>query len=216
MNAVMPIRSVTQDKLSPVRAARRERLLGAAEALFVAQGFRATSIEGIADAAGMSKVTLYGYFRDKETVFVAVAERIADALEEAVQTALMADMPFPAPLAMALTAKHQIVQTRVQRSTFASELFQAKTAHVARRFAALMDLPEAQSSIVPVIVGEARRAVALSRALEERGYLVGAIRPPTVPLGTSRLRVTFSAAHRDEDVEGLAVAMRDVLREESP
>ena len=65
-------------------------------------------------------------------------------------------------------------------------------------------------------LGEARRAVALSRRLEERGYLVGAIRPPTVPLGTSRLRVTFSAAHRDEDVEALAAAMRDVLREESP
>ena len=69
---------------------------------------------------------------------------------------------------------------------------------------------------MPVIVGEARRAVALSRALEERGYLVGAIRPPTVPPGTSRLRVTFSAAHRDEDVEGLAAAMRDVLGEENP
>ncbi|WP_298194487.1 TetR/AcrR family transcriptional regulator [Novosphingobium sp.] len=133
----MPIRSITQGELSPVRAARRERLLDAAEALFVAQGFRATSIEGIAEAAGMSKVTLYGYFRDKEAVFAAVAERIADAMEEAVKAALAADAPFPAPLAMALTAKHRIVQARVQRSAFASELLQAKAAHVARRFAAL-------------------------------------------------------------------------------
>lgn len=135
----MLIRSITQDKLSPVRAARRERLLDAAEALFVAQGFRATSIEGIAEAAGMSKVTLYGYFRDKEAVFAAVAERIADAMEQAVEAALAADAPFPAPLAMALIAKHSLVQTRVQRSAFAGELFQAKAVHVAQRFAALDD-----------------------------------------------------------------------------
>ncbi len=140
MNVSMPIRSFKQVELSPVRAARRERLLDAAEALFVTQGFRATSIEGIAEAAGMSKVTVYGYFNDKEAVFVAVAARIADTLEEAVQMALAADAPFPAPLAMALTAKHRIVHQRVQRSAFASELFQAKAAHVARRFAALDDM----------------------------------------------------------------------------
>lgn len=133
----MPERSVLQAELTPVRAARRERLLDAAETLFVAQGFRATSIEGIAEAAGMSKVTLYGYFRDKEAVFVAVAERIADELEAAVETALAIEAPFPAPLAAALIAKHRIVLERVQGSAFASELFQAKTAHVARRFKAL-------------------------------------------------------------------------------
>lgn len=135
----MHIRSIKQPKLSPVRAARRERLLDAAEALFVSHGFRATSIEGIAEAAGMSKVTLYGYFRDKEAVFAAVAERIADAMEAAVEAALAADAPFPAPLAMALIAKHSLVQTRVQRSAFAGELFQAKAVHVAQRFAALDD-----------------------------------------------------------------------------
>lgn len=137
MNAFMPNRSDTQANLSPTRAARRERLLDAAEMLFVNQGFRATSIEGIAEAAGMSKVTLYGYFRDKEAVFIAVAERIADTMEGAVHTALAADAPFPALLAAALVAKHRIVLERVQRSAFASELFQAKAAHVVRRFAAL-------------------------------------------------------------------------------
>ncbi|WP_170233769.1 TetR/AcrR family transcriptional regulator [Novosphingobium sediminis] len=133
----MLIRSVMQGALSPVRAARRERLLDAAETLFVWQGFRATSIEGIAEAAGMSKVTLYGYFRDKEAVFIAVAERIADTMASAVEAALEGETPFPAPLAAALIAKHRIVLDRVQRSAFASELFEAKAAHVTRRFKAL-------------------------------------------------------------------------------
>ena len=86
----------------------------------------------------------------------------------------------------------------------------------ARRFCALLGLPQAQSAIVPIIVGEAGRAVAISRALEAKGFLVGAIRPPTVPPGTSRLRVTFSAEHPDEDVERLADAVRVALAEAAP
>lgn len=123
--------------LTPVRAARRERLLDAAEALFVAQGFRATAIEVIAEAAGMSKVTVYGYFRDKDAVFVAVAERLAARMELAVRNALDGSAPFPGNVAEALAAKHLIVLERVQGSPFAGELFQAKAVHVAKRFAAL-------------------------------------------------------------------------------
>ena len=66
---------------------------------------------------------------------------------------------------------------------------------------------------MPVIVGDSQRAVALSQKLEAQGFLVGAIRPPTVPLGTSRLRVTFSAAHDDKDIHALATALRAALAE---
>ena len=51
----------------------------------------------------------------------------------------------------------------------------------------------------------------LLTALLDRGYLVTAIRPPTVPPGTSRLRITFSAAHQDSDVQCLVAALSDVL-----
>ena len=80
----------------------------------------------------------------------------------------------------------------------------ARPLQLARRFAQAVGLPPAESSIVPVIVGEAERALALSRALEAEGFLVVAIRPPTVPPGRARLRITFSAAHADADVERLA------------
>jgi 8-amino-7-oxononanoate synthase len=63
-----------------------------------------------------------------------------------------------------------------------------------------------------VQVGAADAAVEASRRLLERGYYVAAIRPPTVPAGTSRLRVALSAAHRDADVEGLVAALADILR----
>jgi 8-amino-7-oxononanoate synthase len=70
----------------------------------------------------------------------------------------------------------------------------------------------AVSTIVPVIVGEAARALAVSKALEQQGYLVSAIRPPTVPAGTARLRVTFSAAHEEAQVDGLLAALAQALK----
>ena len=61
------------------------------------------------------------------------------------------------------------------------------------------------------MVGDAARAVEASRRLRELGFLVVAIRPPTVPEGSSRLRVAFSAAHTETDVARLAAAMPAIL-----
>ncbi|MBC8649102.1 8-amino-7-oxononanoate synthase [Pseudomonas sp. MTM4] len=70
----------------------------------------------------------------------------------------------------------------------------------------LMDSP---TPIQPILVGSSERALALSAALKARGILVGAIRPPTVPVGSARLRVTFSALHSEAHVERLL----DILAE---
>jgi 8-amino-7-oxononanoate synthase len=67
-------------------------------------------------------------------------------------------------------------------------------------------LPSA-TPIQPLVVGESRAALDLSAALEERGILVPAIRPPTVPAGSARLRITFSAAHEPGDVDRLLEAL---------
>jgi len=68
------------------------------------------------------------------------------------------------------------------------------------------------STIVPVILGEAARALAVSKALENKGFLVSAIRAPTVPAGTARLRVTFSAAHEEAQVDALLAALAQALQ----
>jgi len=78
----------------------------------------------------------------------------------------------------------------------------------ARRFTAALNLPEAQSAIVPILLGAAETALAASAALETQGLLVAPIRPPTVPEGTARLRVAFAAGHPDEAVDRLAEAVR--------
>jgi 8-amino-7-oxononanoate synthase len=64
--------------------------------------------------------------------------------------------------------------------------------------------------IQPIVAGSARRALAWSRFLEERGILVSAIRPPTVPEGSARLRITLSAAHGDSDLERLLTALAEL------
>jgi 8-amino-7-oxononanoate synthase len=81
----------------------------------------------------------------------------------------------------------------------------------ARAFTAALGLPPAQSAIVPVVLGEAAAALEASRRLREQGFLVAPIRPPTVPEGTARLRIAFSAAHPDEAVTRLAEAVRPLL-----
>jgi 8-amino-7-oxononanoate synthase len=82
---------------------------------------------------------------------------------------------------------------------------------LAREFTGALGLPAAASPIVSVVIGSAERALAASDALRRAGFLVAAIRPPTVPVGTSRLRVTFSAEHSHEQVAALATAVRRVL-----
>jgi 8-amino-7-oxononanoate synthase len=69
-------------------------------------------------------------------------------------------------------------------------------------------LPSA-TPIQPILIGESGAALKLSAALESRGILVPAIRPPTVPAGTARLRVTFSALHEFADVDRLLEALAE-------
>jgi 8-amino-7-oxononanoate synthase len=79
----------------------------------------------------------------------------------------------------------------------------------AKAFARAASLPEPASPIVPVVLGEAEAALAASRLLEDHGFLVTAIRPPTVAAGTARLRLTFTAQHPDAEIERLAQIVRD-------
>jgi len=87
---------------------------------------------------------------------------------------------------------------------------------LARRFRALahaagLPLTDSMTPIQPILLGSADIALDASRRLLERGLFVAAIRPPTVPAGTSRLRVALSAAHRDSDVEKLVASLVEVV-----
>ena len=78
-----------------------------------------------------------------------------------------------------------------------------------------LDCGASTTQIVPLIVGDDEAAMALSRSLEEEGFLAVAIRPPTVPEGMSRLRFALSAAHEEEDLARLAAAVIRLAARES-
>lgn len=78
---------------------------------------------------------------------------------------------------------------------------------LAQRLGSELGVP-VSSPIVPLIIGPEAAAVGASMALLQRGFHVPAIRPPTVPPGTSRLRVSLSAAHSEQDLLELLAALR--------
>ena len=73
-----------------------------------------------------------------------------------------------------------------------------------------------ETPIQPLVMGENDEALRVSEALRERGILVPAIRPPTVPQGTARLRISLSASHSEQDVARLAAALRELEKETKP
>jgi 8-amino-7-oxononanoate synthase len=90
-------------------------------------------------------------------------------------------------------------------------VYAARPLAKARAFTRNAGLPEPESPIVPVILGTAEAAIEAAQLLEEHGFLVAAIRPPTVPRGTARLRLTFTAQHPDDEVERLAEVVRTCI-----
>ncbi|MBS0277774.1 MAG: 8-amino-7-oxononanoate synthase [Proteobacteria bacterium] len=79
----------------------------------------------------------------------------------------------------------------------------------AQAFTRALNLPLAQSPIVPVILNDEMRALEAQQLLEREGFLVTAIRPPTVPKGTARLRLAFTAAHPEAEIARLASVIRE-------
>jgi 8-amino-7-oxononanoate synthase len=89
--------------------------------------------------------------------------------------------------------------------------YAARPVQKAKAFTKAAGLPEAQSPIVPVIIGEEETTLAASRLLADEGYLAAAIRPPSVPAGTARLRLTFTAQHPDDQIARLADLVRNKI-----
>lgn len=135
--------------------------------------------------------------------FVAGSETLIEYLIQRARTWVFSTAPPPA-LAAAARASLKIVRNDPEpRQRLFDNVGRFREGAIA------MGLPisESVTPIQPLILGDPQRAVALSRFLFERGYMVTAIRPPTVPLGTSRLRITLSAAHTNEQIDGLITAL---------
>ena len=133
--------------------------------------------------------------------FVAGPRRYVDLLRNRARPFIFTTAPTPADVAAALAA------VRVVRSAEGRDLVARLRRHVDRV------RPGHPTPIVPVVLGDEAAALAAAEDLLAAGLLVPAIRPPTVPVGTSRLRVALSAAHTDDHVVRLVAALATLGRD---
>jgi 8-amino-7-oxononanoate synthase len=127
--------------------------------------------------------------------FVAGPQRYVDLLRNRARPFIFTTAPTPADVAAALAA------VRIVRSAEGDALVARLRRHVDRL------RPDHPTPIVPLVLGAETTAMAAAADLLDRGLLVPAIRPPTVPVGTSRLRVALSAAHSDGQLDRLVAAL---------
>jgi len=160
---------------------------------------------GSAEAAGLAAESVpvlmatLGKALGTAGAFVAGSELLIESLIQHSRNYTYTTALPPAVAAASLEAL-ALVREEPQRRHYLTQLISRF-----RRGAQQLDLPlmASRSAIQPLLVGDAGRAVGLSERLRQRGFLIGAIRPPTVPAGTSRLRITLSAAHTEEQVDRL-------------
>jgi len=141
--------------------------------------------------------------------FVAGSEPLIETLVQQARSYVYTTA-LPPALAVAIQASLELVRSEDWRR----ERLQALVARFRRGAADLgIALGDSPTPIQPLLLGSARRALAVSEALRRQGIWVPAIRPPTVPEGTARLRITFSAAHGEDQVDRLLEALAVALRE---
>jgi 8-amino-7-oxononanoate synthase len=136
--------------------------------------------------------------------YLCASRRVVDFMRTRARTFIYST-GLPPPVVAAAIAALDIIETE--------PAYVARPLRKARLFTRALNLPEAQSAIVPVIVGETEAALQASELLREEGFLLVAIRPPTVPAGTARLRFAFTAQHPEAEIERLAdIVRRRVIR----
>ena len=76
-----------------------------------------------------------------------------------------------------------------------------------------LSLMPSETAIQPLVLGEDDKVLAVAEQLQQQGFLVGAIRPPTVPEGSARLRITLNAGHTTKSIDELLAALQSALAE---
>ncbi|WP_337159212.1 8-amino-7-oxononanoate synthase [Pseudomonas putida] len=137
--------------------------------------------------------------------FVAGSEELIEALVQFARPYIYTTSQPPA-LACATLKSLELLRRETWRREHLAALIRQFREGTEQIGLALMDSPTA---IQPILIGDSARALQLSRMLRERGLLVTAIRPPTVPAGSARLRVTLSAAHSEAQVQLLLNALAE-------
>lgn len=135
--------------------------------------------------------------------FVAGSRQLIDWLANRARTYVFSTAPPPATCAAALAALDIVREEPARRK----RVLEAASSLRARLSTAGLNVGPSVSQILPVMLGDERRTLAAAERLREHGLWVPAIRPPTVPAGQSRLRISLTAGHTDEMLDALVNAL---------
>jgi len=162
-------------------------------------GAGSTEAAGLDSSAAPILMATLGKALGTSGAFVAGSELLIESLIQQARTYIYTTALPPAIAAASLESLRLLHEESWRREHLASLITRF------RRGAQQLDLPlmPSQSAIQPLLAGDAARALSISEKLRQQGLLIGAIRPPTVPAGTSRLRITLSAAHSEAQVDQL-------------
>lgn len=135
--------------------------------------------------------------------FIAADELVIDTLNQQARSFIYTTAPPPAIAAASLKALAIIKNEPERRQQLQARIQQFRDG--ARQLG--LQLMDSFTAIQPILIGDDKRALAIGWQLEEKGFLVGVIRPPTVPKNTARLRITLSANHSEAQVTQLLSAL---------
>jgi len=139
--------------------------------------------------------------------FVAGDEELIEMLIQAARSYVYTTA-LPPAVAQALCTSLHVLQQEPWRREHLQALIQYFRAGAAELG---LHLPHSTTAIQPIMIGDAQQAVRVSEQLYAKGIFITAIRPPTVPIGSARLRVTFSCDHQFSHVDRLLTALKEVL-----
>jgi 8-amino-7-oxononanoate synthase len=133
--------------------------------------------------------------------YVAGDKNLIDYLRNFAKTAIYSTALPPAVLAASLASLKIIAQKKLAK----------KCLENAQYFCELMNLPKPESAIIPIIIGDNKKTLDIAKQVADKGFLISAIRPPSVEPGKSRLRITFSAQHTKNQIKKLSEIIRLIL-----
>jgi len=163
-----------------------------------------TSMHKIVGHARLVEVGTFGKAFGSYGAFILGTHEMIEGLRQRQRT-----MIYSTALPVAMIAAAETALALIQRGEQVSRLhrnldhFKSKTSE--------MGFMVSDTAIQPLVIGSDNQALAMSEALAEHGFFISAIRPPTVPEGTARLRFTLSAAHSTEQIDALVACLRELL-----
>lgn len=175
------------------------------------RGAGVASLAGIAGAPLLVQIGTLSKALGSQGGFVACSRALRQLLVNRAR-AFIFDTALAPPCAAAALAAFDVIERepeRLRNLLRNAELLRARLLNYG------LSVDASPSAIIPLIIGDAQRSVEMARKLEERGHLCVAIRPPTVPPGTARLRMTVMASHPTEAIEELADVIAQTLGEDS-